>query len=97
LPVRQIQPIRFVKLTVPLKDLSLLGLDFSLEVTGFEVAEIDLRIASFDDMPEQDDDPADAVPEVSAEPPISQIGDLWLLGRHRVLCGNASILKPSRR
>jgi DNA modification methylase len=72
-----------------LKDLSLLGLDFSLEVTGFEVAEIDLRIASLDDMPEQDDDPADAVPEVSAEPPISQIGDLWLLGRHRVLCGNA--------
>jgi DNA modification methylase len=72
-----------------LKDLSLLGLDFSLEVTGFEVAEIDLRIASLDDMPERDDDPADAVPEVSAEPPISQIGDLWLLGRHRVLCGNA--------
>jgi ParB-like chromosome segregation protein Spo0J len=72
-----------------LKDLSLLGLDFSLEVTGFEVAEIDLRIASLDDMPEQDDDPADAVPEVSAEPPISQIGDLWLLGRHRVLCGSA--------
>jgi DNA modification methylase len=72
-----------------LKDLSLLGLDFSLEVTGFEVAEIDLRIASLDDMPEQDADPADAVPEVSAEPPISQIGDLWLLGRHRVLCGNA--------
>src|SRR6266853_382334 len=72
-----------------LKDLSLLGLDFSLEVIGFEVAEIDLRIASLDDMPEQDDDPADAVPEVSAEPPISQIGDLWLLGRHRVLCGNA--------
>jgi DNA modification methylase len=72
-----------------LKDLSLLGLDFSLEVTGFEVAEIDLRISSLDDMPEQDDDPADAVPEVSAEPPISQIGDLWLLDRHRVLCGNA--------
>src|SRR5437660_8751555 len=72
-----------------LKDLSLLGLDFSLEVTGFEVAEIDLRIASLDDMPERDDDPADAVPEVSAEPPISQIGDLWLLGRLRVLCGNA--------
>jgi DNA modification methylase len=72
-----------------LKDLSLLGLDFSLEVTGFEVAEIDLRIASLDDMPEQDDDPADAVPEVSAGPPVSKFGDLWLLGRHRVLCGNA--------
>src|ERR1700736_13191 len=72
-----------------LKDLSLLGLDFSLEVTGFEMGEIDLRIASLDDMPEQDDDPADAVPEVSAGPPVSKIGDLWLLGPHRVLCGNA--------
>jgi ParB-like chromosome segregation protein Spo0J len=72
-----------------LKDLSLLGLDFSLEVTGFEMGEIDLRIASLDDMSTPDDDPADVVPEVSAGPPVSQIGDLWLLGRHRVLCGNA--------
>jgi hypothetical protein len=72
-----------------LKDLSLLGLDFSLEVTGFEMGEIDLRIASLDDMPEPDDDPADAVPELSAGPPVSKIGDLWLLGQHRVLCGNA--------
>jgi ParB-like chromosome segregation protein Spo0J len=31
-----------------LKDLSLLGLDFSIEVTGFEMAEIDLRIASLE-------------------------------------------------
>jgi ParB-like chromosome segregation protein Spo0J len=37
-----------------LKDLSLLGLDFSLEVTGFEMGEIDLRIAALDDMPGQD-------------------------------------------
>jgi DNA modification methylase len=72
-----------------LKDLSLLGLDFSLEVTGFEMGEIDLRIASLDDLPEQDDDPADAVPEPSLGPPVSKSGDLWLLGRHRVLCGNA--------
>src|SRR5215471_9853794 len=72
-----------------LKDLSLLGLDFDIEVTGFETGEIDLRIASLEDMPEQDDDPADAVPEVSAGPPVSKIGDLWLLGRHRILCGNA--------
>ena len=35
-----------------LKDLSLSGLDFSLEVIGFEMAEIDLRISSLDDMPE---------------------------------------------
>jgi len=72
-----------------LKDLSLLGLDFSLEVTGFEMGEIDLRIASLEDMPEPADDPADVLPEPSPGPPVSKIGDLWLLGRHRVLCGNA--------
>ena len=72
-----------------LMDLSLLGLDFSLEVIGFEMAEIDLRIASLEDMPQQADDPADAVPELSPGPSLSKIGDLWLLGRHRVLCGNA--------
>jgi DNA modification methylase len=73
-----------------LKDLSLLGLDFSIEVTGFEIGEIDLRIAALEDMREQaDDDPADAVPELPTRPPLSKIGDVWLLGRHRVMCGNA--------
>jgi len=72
-----------------LKDLSLLGLDFSLELTGFEMAEIDLRIASLEDTPERADDPADAVPDVPAGPAISKIGDQWLLDRHRLLCGNA--------
>jgi DNA modification methylase len=72
-----------------LQDLSLLGLDFSLEVTGFEMAEIDLRIASLEDLPEPDDNPADALPEVPGKPPLSKIGDLWMLGNHRVLCGSA--------
>jgi DNA modification methylase len=71
-----------------LKDLSLTGLDFSLELTGFEMAEIDLRILSLDDTPELADDPADAVPTVSPGPVISRLGDAWLLDRHRVLCGN---------
>jgi len=72
-----------------LQQLSVLGLDFDIEVTGFEMGEIDLRIASLDDVPEQDDDPADAVPEVSAGPPVSKTGDLWFLGHHHVMCGNA--------
>src|SRR5712675_3508771 len=59
-----------------LKDLSLLGLDFSLEILGFEMGEIDLRIAALDDMPEPADDPADDLPEPSARPPLSRIGDL---------------------
>jgi DNA modification methylase len=71
------------------KDLSVLGLDFSLELTGFEMGEIDLRIASLDDPPETDADPADVVPEVPTSPPLSKIGDIWSLGRHRLLCGSA--------
>src|SRR3984893_10632351 len=72
-----------------LRDLSLLGLDFSIEAIGFEMAEIDLRIASLDEVPDPADDPADAVPELPARSPLSKRGDLWLLGTHRVLCGNA--------
>src|SRR6516162_3738738 len=73
-----------------LRDLSLSGLDFDIEVTGFEMGEIDLRIASLEDTPAEDAaDPADILPAISAAPPVSKIGDLWLPGRHRVLCGNA--------
>ena len=72
-----------------LQDLSISGLDFSLETTGFEMGEIDLRIASLEDLPAQDDDPADVLPEVVAGPPVSKLGDVWVLGRHRVLCRSA--------
>jgi len=72
-----------------LQELSLLDLDFDIEVTGFEMGEIDLRIASLEDEAEPGEDPADALPELPARPPISKRGDLWNLGRHRVLCGNA--------
>jgi DNA modification methylase len=71
------------------KDLSLLGLDFSLELTGFHMGEIDVRIASLEEIPDQADDPADGLPEFSTQPPVSKIGDLWMLGRHRLLCGSA--------
>jgi DNA modification methylase len=70
-----------------LKDLSLLGVDFSLELTGFDVGEIDLRIASLEDAPGLADDPGDALPELST--PVSKIGDSWTLGRNRLLCGSA--------
>jgi len=77
-----------------LRDLSLSGLDFDIEVTGFEMGEIDLRIESLEDPPAEDEaDPADVVPEIVAVPPVSTLGDEWVLGRHRVLCGNA--LDPS--
>jgi ParB-like chromosome segregation protein Spo0J len=72
-----------------LKDLALLDLDFSIEATGFEMGEIDLRIRSLEDLPETDDDPADLLPEMPAGLPISKLEDIWVLGRHRLLCGTA--------
>jgi len=53
------------------------------------MGEIDLRIASLDDPLDPGDDPADAVPERSSRPPLSRIGAAWVLGRHRVLRGDA--------
>ncbi len=71
-----------------LKELAELDLDFSIEATGFELGEIDLRIEGL--TPESDrEDPADALAAISSERAISQAGDLWLLDRHRIYCGDA--------
>jgi hypothetical protein len=53
------------------------------------MGEIDLRIEGLTVDPESEDDPADAVPTIASAPPVSQAGDLWLLGRHRIYCGSA--------
>ena len=71
-----------------LKDLSLLELDFSLEVTGIAMGEIDMRIEDLEVTPAAAPDPGDALPP-AAGPQVSRAGDLWLLGRHRVYCGDA--------
>ena len=71
-----------------LKELSELELDFSLEATGFEVGEIDLRIEGLTADPE-DADPTDVLPEQRSESPVTRPGDLWLLDRHRVYCASA--------
>jgi DNA modification methylase len=59
--------------------------DFDVTITGFEVPEIDLLLAESNDQPDDDD-----VFEMSdALQLISRPGDLWQLGRHRILCGSA--------
>jgi len=63
-------------------------LDFALDVTGFETAEIDLIIEGAEPAIEGEDDPDDELPRAPG-PRVSQVDDLWLLGRHRIYCGNA--------
>lgn len=70
-----------------LKELSLLDLSFDLDVTGFDMAEIDLRIESLNEK-DADPDPADEV-EVTTGPAVTKPGDIWVLGGHRIICGNA--------
>jgi hypothetical protein len=60
-----------------LQDRLLLGLDFNVEVTGFEMADIDLRIASLQDPPETAETPAYLVPR-SGEPAAQQNRGLWV-------------------
>ena len=61
--------------------------DLNLEITGFEPAEIDSILGDFVD-PEQD--PADTIPEIARQA-VSRKGDIWILGTHRILCGNATL------
>ena len=73
-----------------LKALSELELDFELEVTGFETAEIDVLIDGLETGSEPD--PDDGLPAIEASA-VSGTGDLWQLGKHRVLCGNSLLLE----
>lgn len=72
-----------------LKELSELDLDFSIETTGFEMGEIDLRIEGLNEPADKEDRKADAIPNTSGQPAVTAEGDIWCLGRHRVCCGNA--------
>jgi DNA modification methylase len=69
-----------------LKVLSELELDFDLEVIGFETSEIDVLIDGLETASEPD--PDDRLPAIESSA-VSVPGDLWQLGKHRVLCGNS--------
>ncbi|MFH1690255.1 MAG: site-specific DNA-methyltransferase [Candidatus Eisenbacteria bacterium] len=58
------------------------GLDFDLHLMGFELDELQVLL---------DDEVAEEVaPPEPPEEPVTRIGDLWILGDHRLLCGDSS-------
>jgi DNA modification methylase len=67
----------------------LIDLDFEVELTGFEIPEIDIILEDADAAKAEGNGPEDRTPEPSPDSSVTQVGDLWLLGKHRVLCGSA--------
>ena len=66
---------------------ALQGMDFDISLTGFDEAEI-ADLLSLDDGEAQEDD-FDEDAALQAEPFVKN-GDLWLLGRHRLLCADST-------
>lgn len=59
---------------------------YDMEITGLDTIEID-TILAIDETGDIADDDIVALP--SSDPPVSQLGDLWYIGNHRFLVGDA--------
>ncbi len=68
--------------------------DFDLSLIGFDDGELDALLSSLDN--ETDAEGEDDIPE-PPEVPISRPGDLWVLGNHRLLCGDATVATDVER
>lgn len=69
-------------LNLELQDLKLDDID--LQLTGFDLPEIERSLAVG-----RDDEAANEAPALP-ETPVSRLGDLWILGEHRLLCGDST-------
>ncbi|MFY0637278.1 site-specific DNA-methyltransferase [Maricaulis maris] len=72
-------------LRLELSDLETLELDFELEVTGFDTGDLDKLLADPGDAPDSDD----RIPPTQDRPPITKLGNIWQIGDHRLICGDA--------
>jgi DNA modification methylase len=65
----------------------LVDIGFDVDLTGFEPAETDLIIEGIGEESEQ---PENHVPAGSDGPVVSRLGDVWLLGKHVLVCGDST-------
>jgi DNA modification methylase len=75
-------------LAIEFQHLTTIDIDFDVTLTGFEMAEVDLLLGAGQDV-EAKADPADAIPEVETCPVVTRLGDIWQIGRHRLICGDS--------
>lgn len=62
------------------------GADFDLDLLGFDESEL---VSIFEDDKEVEDDDFDVEEELN-KPCFSKAGDIWTLGRHRLICGDST-------
>ena len=74
------------KLAILITDLQ--GEDFDVSLTGFDAPELDALFKDAQRAGVQDDD--FDVDAALKEPAITKPGDLWLLGKHRLVCGDST-------
>ena len=73
------------------------NMNFDLELTGFDLDEINSQYLKTIEE-ENTDNFVDEIPEVSDNiEPISKTGDLWILGNHRLLCGDSTDIEMVRK
>ena len=73
---------------------ALIDLDFEVELTGFEAPYVDMILDDHAEANAEAPGPEDDVPDPPAVgAAVSRLGDVWALGPHRLLCGNA--LEPA--
>ena len=75
-------------LAIELQNLMEIDADFDISATGFEMPEIDVLIEGLETRPAKAD-PADEVPAIEG-PAVTRLGDLWQIGPHRLICGDAT-------
>jgi DNA modification methylase len=68
---------------------------FDLDLIGFDATELE-RLLALADGEAASDQAEDEVPEPPKDP-VSRPGDLWVLGNHRLLCGDATVLTDVER
>jgi DNA modification methylase len=74
-------------LSIELSYLTRPDIDFDVEITGFETADIDRYLEGQEPGNRTPEDPVPS--PVENKPPVTRLADVWLLGDHRLICGDA--------
>jgi ParB-like chromosome segregation protein Spo0J len=71
----------------------LIDLEFDLDLTGFSLAELDLVLDEHQESSTEGAQSSDDELPLLTETAVSSLGDVWQIGRHRLLCGDAQQAK----